>query len=191
MTVGDYLQQLQALLPRGAAWTREPGAVLTGLLEALAGEYSRADIRAGGIIDETDPRTVFELLEEWEAFAGLPDSCVTEPATLAGRRAVLLARLTAVGGQSPAYYIAAAALYGYAIEVAEYAPFVAGSAAGDALTNGDWGFAWVVISAADTVTPFRAGGQAGEALASWGNSQLECLIRRLRPAHTHVIFSYQ
>lgn len=194
MTSAEYLAQLQALLPQGKAWPREADAALTQLLAAWADEMARVDGRAADLIEEADPRATAELLADWERVASLPDSCVAAygiTQTTAQRRNALVAKLTTIGGQSAAYYIALAASLGYAITVTEFDPFTAGSAAGDDLTNGDWAYAWQVNAAQETIIDFTAGeSSAGDPLRAWGNELLECVIRRLRPAHTHVLFAY-
>jgi uncharacterized protein YmfQ (DUF2313 family) len=53
-----------------------------------------------------------------------------------------------------------------------------------------WRFAWQVNAPATTVEQFTVMGGVDEALQSWGNELLECLISRLKPAHTNVLFAY-
>ncbi len=195
LTATDYLAQLQALLPQGPAWPRDAEAELTRLLTAWADELARVDGRAADLVEEADPRTTAELLADWERVAGLPDACVEALAgtqTTAQRRAALVAKLTTIGGQSAAYYIALAASLGYAITVTEFAPFQAGhSAAGDPITNDEWVYVWQVNAPEESIVVFAAGRScAGEPLRGWGNELLECVITRLKPAHTHVLFSY-
>lgn len=191
--VRAYAGQLAALLPSGPAWPRSRDARLTALLEALAVEAARIDERGGELLAEMTPDTAFEMLADWELAAGLPDNCGGEVAeTISQRRNALLARLRSLGGQSPGYFVALAATFGFDITVSEYRPFRAGlSEAGDALTNGDWVFTWQVNAPEETVFPFLAGlGAAGERLATWGNDRLECLLNRYKPAHTILIFTY-
>lgn len=191
MSADAYLTQLQALLPQGAAWPREAQATLTRLLQAVADELARMDARADALIDEADPRTTAELLVDWERVAGLPEPCITAPQTIADRRAALTGKLASSGGQDRAFYIAIALALGYEVTITEFRPFVAGSSAGDELTNGDWIFTWRVNAPEETVRVFAAGsGAAGEALRTWGNELLECVIGRLKPAHTIVQFAY-
>ena len=100
-------------------------------------------------------------------------------------------KIARIGDQSRQYFIDAAAALGYEITITEFRPFVAGSLAGDPLTNGDWIYTWRVNAVAGTgITHFVAGSQAGEPLRDWGNERLECLISRLKPAHTLVQFAY-
>lgn len=191
MSAAQYLSQLQALLPPGAAWPREPGLVLTAALQALAAELARVDARADDLVAESDPRTTWELLADWERAYGLPEPCVGAPDSVAERIQALVEKVTRLGGQTPAYYIAVAARLGFAISITEFDAFAAGDHAGDPVQGEDWQFAWQVNAPETTVTDFLAGhGAAGDRLRDWGNEILECVIRRLKPAHTYVIFAY-
>lgn len=192
MTAEQYLSQLQALLPPGAAWPRDRHTELARTLLALADEFARVEESACRLIEEADPRTTSDLLPEWEKDAALPDPYAGEVATVQERRIALLAKLLASGGQSPHFYIDLAAQLGTAITITEFRPFVAGSRAGDALYNtADWGITWQVnIPAGAAYKHFVAGSRAGEPLLSGSNQLLEWAIGRLKPAHTRVIFNY-
>lgn len=194
LTETDYLRQMQALLPPGPAWPKDDDALLTRMLGALAAELARVDGRVQKLVDEDDPRLAAELLLDWERVAGLPDTCVAlsgQTQSIAQRRAALVARLTMLGGQSKAYFIALAASLGYTVTITEFRPFRAGqSRSGDPVAT-NWQFAWQVNAPLNTVTPFRAGNAvAGDPINSWGNKLLECVLSRFKPAHTTVVFAY-
>lgn len=171
-----YTRHLQQLLPPGVAWTRDPEALLTQLLRALADELARVDGSIHRLMDEADPRTTGQLLGDWEDTAGLPDPCVTEPQSTEERRKSLRGRLTATGGASAVYFVAIAEGLGYV----------------DPFVDEPQVHVWRMNLHEDTnVTAFRAGqSTAGEALRTWGNESLECLLERLKPAHTRVLFAY-
>ena len=195
-----YLDQLQQLLPPGAAWPRDPDATLTQLLAAIAAEFARLDDRAERLVEEADPRTALELLPDWERLAGLPDACTgVLPTTVPERRAAIVTKLTARGGQSSAYLTALAATLGYPIAITELAALRSGGRCGTRANSAAWGFAFRVdlLPPAGSVDPsivdrrLRAGaGRAGERLRSYGSPALECVIRRAAPAHAAVIFAY-
>lgn len=194
LTATDYLAQLQALLPQGPAWPREADAALTKLLLAWADELSRVDGRAADLVEEADPRTTSELLADWERVAGLPDACVEALAgtqTTAQRRAALVAKLTTIGGQSPAYFVALAAALGYTVTITEYKTFTVRSKVNDPLNDTPWRFTFTVTAPLNTVRRFNVRSPVNEPLAAWGNELLECVISRLKPAHSHVLFAYQ
>jgi uncharacterized protein YmfQ (DUF2313 family) len=190
LSTDDYLQQLQALLPQGPAWPREADALITQLLTAFSEEFSRVDLRIDNLVNEADPRTTNELLADWERVAGLPDLCTGIPVTIALRRELLVSKLTNVGGQSKQFYIDLASKLGYNITITEFKRWRVNSRVNEQLTDSDWAFVWRVNAQQDTVRKFTVAGRVNEPLASWGNTALECVITRLKPAHTHVQFAY-
>lgn len=192
LTEQDYLEELQNHLPLGPAWPRDVDSLTTKLLSAFAAEFALVDQRIDDLLNEADPRTTLELLADWERVAGLPDGCVGTGQTVQQRRAALVARLTNSGGQSRDFFIALAAYLGFTITITEFRPFLIGSSAvGDPLCGKDWWFAWRVNAPQTTSTFFRTGRSAvGEPLQSFGNTLLECVFSRLKPAHTTIIFAY-
>jgi hypothetical protein len=59
----DYAHQLVSLLPRGPAWSRDPGSTLMRAVIGLAQYWGFVDSRAGDLLEiESDPRTTWELL---------------------------------------------------------------------------------------------------------------------------------
>lgn len=189
----DYLAQLQALLPLGPAWPKDADALLTRLLGGLSQELSRVDSRARQLADESDPRTVSELFADWERVAGLPDACVIAFAgdqSVAQRRAALVGRLATLGGQSAAYYISLAASLGYTVTVTEFQEHAVTDDVEHGLYGSAWNFAWQVNAALNTVIDITVDSSVEDLIAAWGNSLLECVIKRFAPAHTYVLFSY-
>lgn len=190
LSESDYLSQLQALLPHGPAWPRETDANLTRLLNAWADELARVDGRTSALIEEVDPRTVSELLADWERIAGLPDACVVSEQTTAQRRASLHARITTLGGQSPAYFIALAERLGYTVTITEFDPHTVSDDVEQPIYGQAWAFAWQVNAPQNTVGTLSVTDSVADPLAWWGNEVLECVISRLKPAHTNVLFAY-
>jgi uncharacterized protein YmfQ (DUF2313 family) len=188
----DYRRQLQALLPPGAAWTREPGTVLSGLLHGLGDEFARVDERAESMLDEADPRTAYELLPDWERVLGLPDECTAGADTISGRQLACYAKLAQLGGQTPAVYIALAATIGVSIVIHEFDPNVDDYDDTLDISDGKWRFVWrvEVLSSVDYQVARVGSATVGDRLTEGGSLDLECLINRAKPAHTHVIFTY-
>lgn len=188
----DYLFALQALLPRGRVWPRDPDAVQTKVLTGLVQSYVRTNASANQVLVEALPSTTFQLLPEWEATMGLPDPCAGTSPTIQGRRSQVVARFTGVGGQSVGYMVAFAKSLGYTVTVKQYAPARVGqSRVGQPLCGPAWAHAWSINSALNTVTRSRVGtAAAGEPLASWSNAVLECELRTIAPAHTILFFTY-
>lgn len=189
----SYLGALQRLLPTGPAWPREAGSVQTGYVAAHADLFADLQARASALSEvESDPAQTLELLPEWEADYGLPDPCAGISPQIEVRRAQLLARIAATGGQSIAYYIGFAALLGFTITITENKPARADQLVADGPVNDPlWAFVWTVHAPATTEIDFRADlSAADEPLVTRGNAVLQCELQRLAPAHTKLLFAY-
>lgn len=192
LSAADYLAQLQALLPQGPAWPRDATATLTKHLAALSEELARVDRRAGDLIAEADPRTTYELLADLERVAGLPDPCSPAGASIEERRLSLVQRLTMIGGASAAYFIALAKSLGYpGAGVTEFRPMTCVSHCDESLNPAPiWTHVWQLDLPAARITAMTCASACTDSLRNWGDATIECVVRRLKPAHTHVIFTY-
>ena len=191
MNAADYHQQLMALKPTGRAWPDDPDSRQNQTLAALAEELARLDARALGLIEELDPRLAFELLADLERNFGLPEVCKVTPETLAGRHKALHEKVTRQGGQSRRYFIELARRLGFEITITEYDAHHVQSAVNQPLHDETWRFLWRVNAPQQTVSRKTVQSGVNEPFQAWGNDLLECVINRLRPAHTRVIFAYQ
>ena len=207
----DYAQVIADHLPSGAAWPRDADSDLMGWVAGCAQAWGDVSARAAALlVTESDPRSTAEMLPDWERAFGLPDPCVGEPQTITDRRKALLLKMTTLGGQSRTFFIGVAAALGYTVTITEYAPFMCGlSRCGDTrpfppVDPTDTAYRWTVgppeirfwwrIHILGRKTRwFRAGsGQCGiDPMVRIGlATDLECLIRRWKPAHTDVTFDY-
>ena len=188
----DFLAAMQALLPRGLAWPRDPDALMSQAMAGLTPVYERLTARANNLLVDGYPPTTVELLPDWESSLGLPDPCAGLSPSVQARRSQVVARFSGVGGQTAAYFIAFAQSLGYAVTVGNYAPFRMGqSTAGQQLGDQSWFFTFSINAPLNTVTPFRLGASGcGEALNVWGNAVLQCEMQSVAPAHTVLQFHY-
>lgn len=208
-TQSDYQQAMADNLPTGPAWPRETDALLMKVLNGLASNWSYVDGRAADLLEiESDPRVTSEMLDSWETAWGLPDPCIAEAVTIADRRKALVQKMTSEGGQSIPYFVSVAQGLGYTVMIQEYSPYMAGmSRCGDTRTDiysNDYRwvigypsirYQWTVKLTNNRETWFRTGTGGGEvgvdhmvtiALAT----DIECVIRRWKPAQTEVSFDY-
>lgn len=192
MGVEKYVEFLYSLMPRGLAFSRDPNSFTFKMIEGIAEELYRIEIRGNNILDEADPRTTNELLPDWERALGLPDDCTGEGPTLQARRNEVLAKLTGIGGINKQFYIDLAASLGFPITIREYRPFYVGRASvGDPLSNGPWRYTWQVNAPAATYLRFSVGQSAvGEPLVYAANDTLQCAIDKRKPAETIVLFAF-
>lgn len=182
------------LLPPGEAWQPRPDSVLARLLRALGGPLAVLEERARDLIDEADPRTTFELLADWEAALGLPDACLPNPQSDAERRALVLARVAGAASGTPAFFVALAASIGVPIAIEEGRADPARvnvTRVGDRLNGEVEDLVWTVFAPSTPVIRARVNSaRIGDPLSTYGNSLLECVLRRYAPAHTYLRFSY-
>jgi len=208
----DYREAFLALLPQGPAWPKHAiGSVLWRACDGLNQYWGFVDSRAGDLLEiESDPRLSVELLPDWERNWGLPDPCMTNPPTdLNGRHAALIAKMTMMGGQSRQFFIDIAESYGYQITITEYAPYMTGvSRVGDTrkqfnpgdpehyhwyLGRAEMRFYWTVHVTGKALIYFRCGSsQTGiNRLLEIGIADdLECVLDKLKPAQTDIIYDY-
>jgi uncharacterized protein YmfQ (DUF2313 family) len=199
LSADAFLRAILALLPRGLAWpTGDRTSVVARFYGAIADAMARHHDRALDLLHgESDPAATFELLPEWERMAGLPDPCAPVDATIEERRADLVQRLAARGGQSIAYFEGIADRLGYPVVIEERRPFTCGlSGCGetDEIAPPAIRYRWSVRVTEARVTHFRCGeGQAGvHALTMIRRAEdLECLLARLKPAHSALTLSYE
>jgi uncharacterized protein YmfQ (DUF2313 family) len=130
-------------------------------------------------------------LADWERVLGLPDVCAGGYGqTQAERIAAAVSKVRQRGGQSRAYFISVAKALGYDITIEEYAVYTCESACDQPICDEPWRFAWTVRAPETTIREFTCSSGCADPLASWGNELLECVINRLKPAHTHALFAY-
>lgn len=189
-TAADYLRALQNLLPRGRVWPRDPDATQTQTLAGFTPSCAQLNSRANNLLVDVFPGTTYELLPEWESTLGLPDPCAGIAPTIQLRRAQVVARLTATGGQSIPYFTAIAAVLGYEITITQFVPSRFGKRFGTLFGGTDWAFAWQVNAPTFTITRIQFGGSFGTPFAEWGNNVLQCELQAYAPAHTILNFSY-
>lgn len=189
---GALLGEILGLTARGWAFPAR-GSLYAAILEAMAGGLSALEQAAEAAFVETDPRTASECIGDWERLLG-PDPCGRDLSLLGlGRRRELAhQRLTATGGASIPYFVELAARRGFEIEITENrCSMTGGLQCGDELILPPEQFNWTVSLPFAAYSIFEAGDNtAGDRLYDISLSDLECDIRRLKPAHTDVTFRY-
>ena len=175
-TTEEFTAQIRKLLPIGRAWNAEEGTVTHGIIRAIGQELSRVHQRAAELIEETDPATTLELLEEYERVWGLPEPCVGAVSGIEARRSAVQEKIRRTGGQSKAYIITVAAAAGYAITIDEL--------------PGNQSHTFRVNSASNTFRIWSVNSGVDEALRTWDNASLECIVNRVKRAGTRAIFAY-
>ncbi|SIP96425.1 putative phage tail protein [Bosea sp. TND4EK4] len=194
-------EQVQADLiahaPRGWVWPQAAPVAKPSLFETLfkplAKRIAALEETAEAMLEEIDPRTATLLLPDFERVLG-PDPCGRDPGTMSleQRRQLAHQRWTARGGASISYFVGLAAKRGVAIAIVENRVSMADAAvAGDELIESPEQFCWTVeLALLGEIVAKVNESQAGDLLLDITLSDVECDIRRAKPAHTDVAFRY-
>ena len=196
VSASEYVGMLKELLPHGVAWPRGDSTSLYALMfEVWGAELARVDARARALITEDDPRFAIETFQEWLDEWGLPDDCIRawSDANDSTLRKLLLWKIQTVGSQNWQFFVDLAAMFGYVITIDEFNRHSVRSRTSDVLSEEMWPHTWrvnVLAAQGSAMTYHEVTGDANEPLAWWGDSLIECLIKRYAPAHCTLIFAY-
>lgn len=187
---------------------------LAGVVERWAQRTARF------LIVEAFPPRSSDLLPDWERVLGLPEPCLPAAQTLDERRAAVLEKLQRrPGSQSRAYFVDVARRLGYhqdepsphavpaevafeagrlnRVRIQEFRPVMCGVTE---CGNPEWRlappemrFTWVVTVPGERLSWWRfSAAETGvdPHLTIARADDLECLLGRLKPLHTNLIFNY-
>lgn len=211
-----YVHQYFARLPTGPVWPRRLGTTLHKLVTGVTAVAARFAARAAYFVHvEAFPPRANELLTDWERVLGLPEPCLgvdVADLTIAERQAAIGEKLARRPGAQDRYYMRArAAALGYDVTITEYRPaqcaltqcgFQQSSEAGGKLLIDGAGcgtpairFVWRVTIAEPRLTWFAVGAGGGRCaldplLTIARADDLECVLEKIKPAHTKLIFDY-
>lgn len=183
----EYTRLLLNLLPRGPAWEDD-----NPLIEGLAPSLSRFHTRTEQLMREIDPAAAVELLDRYEALCGLPDECTLDDTqTLSQRQKRLAAKVNGYGGINEAFYRRQLDTLGYqSVTITQYQN-EATNPRPDIATEDDYRFLWQVNIPADAnIDVMTCGSSCSDSLRTWGDTVIECVMNKLAPSHTEVVFAY-
>lgn len=181
----EYTQLLRTLLPPGPAWDEED-LLIKGLASSLAQAHQHVD----SLMIEMNPAQSVELINRYEKLCGLPDKCLANrKQTIEERQSVLDAKVNTVGGISEAFFKKQLEILGYPAATIEQFQHL------DSTPDPAWGDKWryywrVNIPAEARIRPMTCVSACDSPLRHWGERAVECVIKRLCPSHTQVLFAY-
>lgn len=194
VTLQAWLSALQAMLPPGRAFTRDPDAVLTKLLTAIAKMFLDAQLKFEALMLQADPRRATSMLPDWERTFGLPDRCTPAGQQLGDRQRAAYQRLTEEGGQSAPYFIGLAEKLGEPnVTITRFKRMNCNSNCNDALYSLADKFTWRVNipRAALNIRRANCNSNCNSALQEYTPAVIECALNERKPAESDVIFAYQ
>ncbi|MCE7510249.1 putative phage tail protein [Alloalcanivorax xenomutans] len=175
--MNDFTNQLVLLQPPGIGLPTEPDSGWYQLLAGLAAEFERIDGRSADLTKEiTLQPGAIELLDEWEDALGINDDPIV-PTDPDDRRNNVVAKLSAIGGQTPAYFVGLAERFGVDAVITEMRPFEMGvHGMGDPIGGSEWRHVW----------KFTTVSEVSDAMAA----SITAAVERYKPAHTVVHFQF-
>jgi uncharacterized protein YmfQ (DUF2313 family) len=187
----DYRQAMLRLLPSGRVWRRDPSSTLAAVLLALAPTYTRSTAAAAQVLIDASPATTVNLLDEWSASLGLPDTCTAPNPSIEQQQASVRAKWGARGALTVPYFVALAAALGFTVTISEFAPFAVDMPCDQALFEPDWAFVWQV-NAPEIVTLYFSveTSAVDDPLESYDAGELVCRVTKDAPAGTLVLFAF-
>lgn len=199
--VDDLLPAGLALWPRGPAFGSPDGeaipfgTVWARLTQAMLKPLADLYARAWQLTNESRASSLIDSLEDWEADLGLPDPCVTSAQSVEQRKASVRSKASGVATITPQEFVKLAARLGFIVALEEPFAFRVGESSvgwgGDELSNVGLEQQWVLHVFDMPVWQFEVGvSEVGvDRLLDFDLGPLECVVRRIRPGWTEVVFS--
>lgn len=145
------------------------------------------------LLAEQQPDLTIQLLGDWERNYSLPDACVGgADAPADARRLNLLARIRGRGDLSRQHMLDLAASLGYpGCTITEFGGMTCADPCDSPVNGEDFIGVWRLnVPIATAIFEATCESPCDVQLRRWGNTQLECVIVRHKPAHTVVLFGY-
>lgn len=167
------------------------GSTLRKILIGLASEWLNFRNKINEVSNEYDPTTTTKLIEEWEGFVGIPDTCIPIASTIEQRRLNILLKLAGINATTEKQFKNIALILGYNIQVSNGVatstfpltlPFLLISEASAPFT--------IVITLPASLQPAGFPLTLPFTLTAQQPEIFNCLFNKLKPANTQLFFRY-
>ncbi|MFQ1015458.1 DUF2313 domain-containing protein [Avibacterium paragallinarum] len=185
----QYLDAGLKLLPVGLAWTRHPDSNFAKILSIRAEQLSQANELAHQLVKERILGNAFLLLDEWEAFLGLPEC--SEINTIEARRTALVAKDNEIGSFNKHYLEEVAAQNGYQIRVITHYPHHCLRDCRYPLYPQENAWRVFIYTTSRNVRNMTCLDDITNELTMIERSKIECFLKRFCYSHLEMIFIYE
>lgn len=167
------------------------GSVLRKILIGLASEWLNFRNKINEVANEYNLQNTTNLIQEWESFVGIPDSCIEVASTLEQRRLNILLKLSGINATTAKQFKKIALILGFDIGVSNgvdtstfplQLPFLLISEASAPFT--------IVITLPASLQPAGFPLTLPFILTEQTPAILNCLFNKLKPANTQLFFRY-
>ena len=157
----------------------DQGSNLRKVLLGLASEFIYFRNKINEVVDEYDPNQTTQLIEEWENFVGIPDSCISNTGTLEERRSNILLKLAGINATTKKQFKTIINTLGFSANV------------DSAIDVASLPFTLPFILVSEAEAPFTIIVTLDESLQNDPvPAILICLFNKLIPAHCQVFFRF-
>lgn len=166
-------------------------STLRKILIGLASEWLNFRDKINEVSNQYNPKTTTQLIQEWEEFVGIPDSCIPIASTIEQRRLNVLLKLAGINATTENQFKKVAEILGYNIQVSNGVststfpltlPFLLISEASAPYT--------IVITLPSSLQPSGFPLTFPFTLTAQQPAILNCLFDKLKPANTQLFFRY-
>lgn len=166
-------------------------SVLRKILFGLASEWLNFRNTINEVSNEYNPQKTAQLIEDWEQFVGIPDSCIPVASTIEQRRLNILLKLAGINATTEEQFKKVALILGYNIQVSNAVatstfpltlPFLLVEEASAPFT--------IVITLSTASQPQGFTLTLPFTLSLPQPTILNCLFNKLKPANTQLFFRY-
>lgn len=185
----SYLNAALQLLPIGFAWNRALDSNFAKLLTPRAEQLEVVNTLAHRLIDERLLSNAFLLLDDWEAFYGLPEC--SEINTIETRRAALVAKDNEVGSFNKYYLEELAKQNGYAIKVIAHYPHHCMRDCIYPLYPQENAWRVFIYATSSNIRNMSCLDDVMNELVMIERSKIECFLKRFCYSHLEMVFIYE
>lgn len=185
----DYLDAALQLLPVGLAWNRAIDSNFAKLFSPMASQLAQANEAAHQLVDERILSNALLLLDDWEAFYGLPEC--TELNTIEARRAALVAKDNEIGSFNKYYLEELAKQNGYAIKVIAHYPHHCLRDCTYPLYPQENAWRVYIYTTSSSIRNMSCLDDVTNELVMIERSKIECFLKRFCYSHLEMIFVYE
>ena len=173
------------------ALKNKEGSNLRKILIGLATQWGAFRDSVNEVSYEYDPRNTTALIQEWETFVGIPDSCISNTGTLEQRRKNILLKLAGINATTKKQFENIALILGYnvvvetGIETSTFPltlPFILISAGAAPFT--------IVVTLDSSLQPSGFPLTLPFILNDGIPDVLLCFFEKLKPANAQIFFRY-
>ncbi|WP_044469808.1 putative phage tail protein [Mannheimia massilioguelmaensis] len=185
----DYLDCALQLLPIGLAWHRALDGNFAKLFAPRATQLANVNADAHQLVKERILSNAFVLLDDWEAFFGLPEC--TEINTIDARRAALVAKDNEVGSFNKYYLEELARQNGYEIKVIAHYPHHCLRDCTYPLYPQENAWRVFIYTTSKSIRNMTCLDDVTNELVMIERSKIECFLKRFCYSHLEIIFVYE